>query len=93
MSYGKGHRLLEGDMPRVLLQERDETLRYVGERITITDFQIAVNKGLNEAEKLLDQFVSERWMDAAETIDLHRIVDSLLYEGMDQSFATNVKNA
>jgi hypothetical protein len=32
-------------------------------------------------------------MNAAETIDLHRIVDSLLYEGMDQSFATNVKNA
>ena len=80
-------------MPRMLLEEGDEALRYLGERITITDFQIAVNKELDEAEKLLDQLMFEEWMDAAETIDLHRIVDSLLYEGVNQSFATNVKNA
>jgi hypothetical protein len=59
MSYGKGHRLLEGDMPRILLEEGDETLRYLEERITITDFQITVNKGLDETEKLLDQLMFE----------------------------------
>src|SRR5437763_761594 len=55
MSYGKGHRLLEGGMPRVLLEDGGDALRYLGDPITIVDFQMAAQKGLEEAEELLKE--------------------------------------
>lgn len=57
MSYGKGFRQLEGGVPRVLMEEGGDTLRYLGERISIADFQETATKGIDEAEAGLDWLI------------------------------------
>jgi superfamily II DNA helicase RecQ len=93
MSYGKGFRNKESGLPTVIWEESGEAVRYLGQQIKIREFRDAVKAGVDEAEAVLDELMFGQWEEMEGSIEMDRIVDSLMYEGPDRSFATNEKNA
>ena len=92
MSYGKGFRRKEGGTAKVLWEEDGKALRYLGQQIEVQEFQGAVNAGVDEAETLLDRLMFGKWAEVKELINMHQIIDSLMFEGQDGSFVMNGKN-
>jgi superfamily II DNA helicase RecQ len=92
MSYGKGFRNKESGLPTVMWEESGEAVRYLGQQIKIQEFREAVKAGVDEAEAVLNELMFGQWEEVERSIDMGRIVDSLMYEGPDKSFATNEKN-
>lgn len=92
MAYGKGYREKTGGQAKVTWDQDGLGLRYLGQPIALKDFGQAIQAGLDETSRLLDQLLFEPWATAAKRIDLRRIQDSLIYQGPDHSFATNQRN-
>ncbi len=93
MAYGKGHRQQEGGMARVLWEDNGKTLRYLGERIAVSAFRSVAQGGIRDMESRLDELVFGSWRAFRQTIEMNRIVDSLLFEGPGRSFATDQRNS
>jgi superfamily II DNA helicase RecQ len=93
MAYGKGFRKKEGGTAKVLWEDNGQALRYMGQRIKVVDFVDAANAAVVDAEVMLDQLVFGSWKEVQSTIDLSRIIDSLMFGGPDSSFATHPRNA
>ncbi|KAK6206215.1 nuclear pore protein [Colletotrichum tabaci] len=93
MAYGKGHRRREGERPRVMWEGSSRALRYLGQQITIEAFQKAARKTLTTAEATMEELLRGGWAEAHEAMTLDRIVDTALFEGAGQSFATNEANS
>ena len=92
MAYGKGFRTKEGGMAKVLWQDGGDVMRYVGQPIVVTHFVDSANVIVVDAEAVLEQLVFGSWSELRDMVDLSRIVDSLIYNGPDTSFATDVRN-
>ncbi|SLM36305.1 recq family helicase [Lasallia pustulata] len=92
MSYGKGFRKKEGGTAKLLWEADGERLRYLGQPIEVDDFREAVNIGVDETEMLLNELMFEWWEEVQRSIEMGRIVDSVLFEGQGRSFATNGRN-
>jgi hypothetical protein len=93
MSYGRGYRNKEGGTPRVVWEDGGSTISFQGERIRVEDFQRMAQAALRETEDALQQVTFGQWGRLERTIELRKIVDSLIYEGPGRSFATNRKNS
>ncbi len=92
MAYGKGYRRREGGPPRILWEEGGQALRYVGQRIPIVAFQATAQACLANARGRMDGLFWQQWAAVEGTVDLDRIVDTLLYEAPGASFATHPAN-
>ena len=92
MAYGRGYRNKESGLARVLWENDKTTLSLQGERIRVADFQGMAQAAVREAEEALDQVAFGQWALLAGTVDLGRIVDSLVFVGPGHSFAVNRKN-
>ena len=47
---------------------------------------------VQDTEALLDELMDGQWYQMRETIRIRDIIDSLIYEGVGRSFATNARN-
>lgn len=92
MAYGKGYREKTGGQAKVTWDQDGLGLRYLGQPIALKDFGQAIQAGLDEATRFLDQLLFEPWATAAKRIDIRRIQDSLVYQGPDHSFTMNRRN-
>lgn len=92
MAYGKGYREKTGGQAKVTWDQDGLGLRYLGQPIALKDFGQALQAGLDEATRLLDQLLFEPWTSVAKRINMQRIQDSLIYQGPDHSFASNPRN-
>jgi superfamily II DNA helicase RecQ len=92
MAYGKGYRNRETGVPRLMWDSDGKTLSLLGERFRVADFQKMAQAVAREAEDALDAVTFGRWAALSGTIDLGRIVDTLIKEGAGRSFATNERN-
>jgi hypothetical protein len=92
MAYGKGFRRKEGGTAKVLWEEDGLALRYLGQRIAVEEFREMVQAGADEAEGLLDRLMFGGWKEVQGLIEMHRIVDTLMFEGPGRSFATDERN-
>ena len=45
-----------------------------------------------DTEAILEQLVFGSWFELRNMVDLSHIVDSLIYNGLDTSFVTNIRN-
>ncbi|KAK6225124.1 hypothetical protein QIS74_02548, partial [Colletotrichum tabaci] len=93
MAYGKGHRRREGGRPRVMWEASGRALRYLGQRVMIEAFQKAARTTLTTAEATMEELMRGGWAEAREALTLDRVVDTALFEGAGQSFATNEANS
>ncbi|KAM0540363.1 hypothetical protein ACHAO7_011272 [Fusarium culmorum] len=95
MTYGRGYRNNEEGQARLWWDSDSKTINYLGDRITVAGFQTMAQAVQQEAEDWLDKLTGGRWKsgELPGTIRLRDITDSLEYEGPEQSFATNRKNA
>ncbi|TIC89733.1 hypothetical protein CH35J_012761 [Colletotrichum higginsianum] len=93
MAYGKGHRRREGGRPRVMWEASGRALRYLGQWVTIEAFQKAARTTLKTAEAAMEELMRGGWAEAREALTLDWVVDTALFEGAGQSFATNEANS
>ena len=54
MAYDKEFRIKEDRIAKMLWEDRDDTLRYLGQRIAIVDFVDAANVAVIDTETMLD---------------------------------------
>jgi hypothetical protein len=99
MSYGRGHRNMEGGTATVMWEESGEVLRYLGEAISITDFCYAARDALDGCEQLIDAVFFGAWLDEEGSPGLWNLVkmaeikDIATMDGVGRSFATNPDNS
>jgi hypothetical protein len=92
MSFGRGYRERENGAARLAWESDGTTLSYEGQRIRVSDFQITAQRMVQDTEALLDELMDGQWYQMRETIRIRDIIDSLIYEGVGRSFATNARN-
>ncbi|TIC89423.1 hypothetical protein CH35J_012904 [Colletotrichum higginsianum] len=68
-------------------------LRYLGQRVMIEAFQKAARTTLKTAEAAMEELMRGGWAEAREALTLDWVVDTALFEGAGQSFATNEANS
>lgn len=83
-----------GRQPSIRWAEDGQALVHNEERVMVDDFTRTLRGQIIEAEKLLDQLFAGSWeKKVSQTIDLNRVIDSMVRLGAGQSFATNPKNS
>lgn len=93
MTYGRGHRKLEGGMARLAWESNGKTLSYQGELIDVGSFQQTAQQATKNTENWLNTLMCGRWDEVKQTIRMREISDNLVYEGPGHSFVTHRKNS
>jgi len=92
MAFGKGYRRKDGGAPRILWEEGRQALRYLGQQIPIAAFQATARAALGDAKASIAGLFYEPWSAVEASVDLDRVVDTLLFEAPGASFLTNPAN-
>ncbi|KAK7947162.1 uncharacterized protein PG986_011483 [Apiospora aurea] len=94
MAYGKGFRRQEGGTSAVRWETgpEKEILYYFGQRIRLGAFRQGACAVVDEAEALLGELCFGGWGALAASLDLARVVDTVMFEGAGRSFATHEAN-
>ncbi|KXJ85269.1 hypothetical protein Micbo1qcDRAFT_186716 [Microdochium bolleyi] len=92
MTIGKGYRLKEGGIPRIIWEDGKNTVRLHGSRIEVQDFRRMAQGLVAAAESALDRLLYGRSAVLLDRAGPGRISDSVMYEGDGRSFVTNPQN-